>query len=162
MNRTVRRVLRDRGLPNPGPESVERWIGFAADEYGRVQRMKPENKYNRYRFPLVEMRLRKRDVFAYYRAHDLPIPPRSVCDACPANKPEHYRKMRLERPEEFAVVLDIDEKIRHVPEQIGLDQARELFISDQLKPIEVIAADEYVAQEQLGFSWFCEEGVCFL
>ncbi len=161
MERALTGWFAGRGIKREKKGTV-RWIGFAADEYARSQRIRWENEYNVARYPLIEMRLRKIDVYAYFKAHKLPMPPRSVCNFCPANKPEHYRAMRLERPAEYDVVVRVDETIRHIGEQIGLTEAERLFVNDQLEPVEDVAADGYEDKGQLGFSFFCDQGVCFV
>ncbi len=67
--------------PAPPAEKIEQWIGFTMDE---MQRMKPSRvQYIVNRFPLIEMRMTRRDCVKYLQELGLPLPPPSSCVGCP-------------------------------------------------------------------------------
>ena len=104
MDREIRRTLEDRfGISRKSSRLdegiVEKWIGFARDEIMRIKT--PPQKYIRFRYPLIEMKLKTVHVVKFFEENNLPIPPRSVCNACFANNVEYLREMHQDRPEDW-------------------------------------------------------------
>ena len=88
MDRAIRILLEEkwgisRKSKRVGVGSVVKWIGFS---YSEIERIKPpKQKYIVFRYPLIDLKETNADVLEYYRRNNLPIPPRSVCNACFAN-----------------------------------------------------------------------------
>jgi hypothetical protein len=160
MDREIRRILEERfGISRKsgriGTGIVEKWIGFAWDEQHRIKI--PPQKYVRFRYPLVEMRMKTADVVRFFDDNSLPIPPRSVCNACFANNLAHFREMHENRPEDWKQAVAADKAVRDW-KQIGVEN--EVFVSKSLIPLEELARRDFKADDGEDDDW-CQTGYCF-
>lgn len=164
MDRAVRRILEDRyGISRKskrlGHGTVEKWIGFSFDEVDRVK--PPSRKYIRFRYPLIEFGMNKSDVIDYYIDRGLPVPARSVCNACFANDLDTFEEMARERPDDFEQAVEVDEAVRDLT-QIGIED--EVYVSHAAEPLADLAEkdfdtsddDENLEQRS------CDSGYCFI
>lgn len=99
--------LKNRRLPEG---FVEQWIGFTMSEVERVK--PPRQKYINMVYPLIDLRMTNEDVVRWYSDRGLPMPPRSVCEACFANGVEFLYKMWRDRPASWEKVVRVDDSIR--------------------------------------------------
>ncbi len=187
MDRAVRRLLTarhgfsldTRRLPRG---CVEKWIGFALDEKSRVTNPDPRQKHIVYRYPLIEMSYTKECVENYFLENNLPIPPRSVCNACFANGLNTLKEMYYNRPEDWKQAVEVDNKIRNL-QAYGV--TKEVYVSKTLVPLEDLPKFDFDAllikkyidgdfdpdQETVFISdkidstddddWSCDSGYCF-
>lgn len=104
-------LRRERGIRK---EQVRSWIGFSADEWPRVHRMKQGEEYQagRIRFPLVELGLRRRDSIALVEAMGWPTPPRSACYMCPNQTDAEWRDLKYNHPAEFALAVQEEREMQ--------------------------------------------------
>ena len=104
-------LRRERGIRK---EDVRSWIGFSADEWPRVARMKQGEEYKagRIHFPLFDMNLRRQDSIALVEAMGWPTPPRSACWMCPNQTDAEWRDLKDNHPEEFAKAVETDREMR--------------------------------------------------
>lgn len=134
---------------------VEKWIGFSKDEEHRVS--EPKQKYVKFRYPLIELGMTKKDVTDYFYSIGETPPPRSVCNACFANDVNTFRQMKKERPQDFAQALAIDEIIRDLS---CIHVREEVYVSSTLLPLKDLiqeAKDTSDLEE-----WSCDSGYCFI
>lgn len=162
MDRVLRQLLHERfGISlvtrRPGIGIVEKWIGFAFDE---VYRMKPSSQqYINFAYPLIDLKLDRDAVNAYYTANGLPMPPRSVCNACFANGLETLREMHDNRPDDWQQAVRVDRAVRSLV-QIGVKEP--VFVSNTLLPLEQLAAQNFVlGDEKDQDNYSCDSGYCF-
>lgn len=164
MNRAVRIALEERlGISRKSSHLprgvVEKWIGFSASE---VHRIKPaEQRWACMRFPLVDMGYTNEKVIGYFLKHDLPMPPRSVCNGCFANDLEYFKDMHDHRPGDWAQALAVDEAIRDW-KSIGVNQP--VYITRCCKPLKELAACGFklddATQGKLDLGASCDSGYC--
>lgn len=92
----IRRKVRElAGLTrkrSPSFPVVESWIGISTDEIVRAKLS--FEAWQVKRFPLIEMRMSRRDCLAWLRRHDYPDPPKSACIGCPFHSDSLWRSMR--------------------------------------------------------------------
>jgi len=164
MDKEIRRILDNRyDIPrdatNLGHGIVEKWIGFGYDEVDRVK--PPSRKYIRFRYPLIEMEMSKQDVTDYYESNNLPIPDRSVCNACFANDLDTFEEMYEERPSDWEQAVKVDEAVRDLS-QIGVHD--EVYVSHAAKPLKVLADEDFDLNDQEGElqQRSCDSGYCFI
>ena len=160
MDREIREILEERfGISRKssriGEGIVEKWIGFAHDERHRIKT--PPQKYVHFCYPLIEMKMKTADVLRFFEENDLPIPPRSVCNACFANNVEYLKKMHDERPDDWKQAVAVDKAVRDW-QQIGVKD--EVYVSKSLLPLEELAAQNFGADEGEHDEW-CQTGYCF-
>lgn len=152
-----------------GKHIVKKMIGFSYDEQRRVDELKGTGRvYSFFSYPLIEMKMKKADVIAYFLKRGLALPQRSVCNACYANNTAHLKAMAEERPEDFKQAIMIDNEIRDLT-CIGVED--ECFVSWTLLPLEELAKDwdrgfklEQEARNKkdvLAVAADCQTGFCF-
>lgn len=126
--------LKSRNIPG----HVEKWIGFTWDEIQRSS--EPTQKYVRFRYPFIERKISKSDMPAWYMSHGLPLPPRSVCNACYGQGLDSLREMFLHRPGDWSQAVTVDDAVRH-----GLPGVKgEVFVSPTCLPLRVLAEQKFV------------------
>jgi hypothetical protein len=95
--------------------TVTQWIGISWDE---IQRIKPSRMaWSQHRWPLVELRMGRRDCLKWMKAHGYPEPPRSACIYCPFKSDKEWRKLRDEEPEEFNRAIKFEKDLQLVKEK---------------------------------------------
>ena len=145
---------------NIGKNIVCKWIGFSQDEWMRIKEAKQEYVY--FDYPLIDRKMTKADIAGYYLKHGVPLPPRSVCNACYANDVAHFKKMHDERPDEFwGEAVAVDEACRDL-RCVGATD--ECFVSSTLIPLRDLAGMGFVLPgavvEEADSK--CHSGHCFV
>lgn len=148
VNREIRRLLGERGIDFPKGVMVEQWLGMTTDELQRIKDNRRKYIFNRW--PLVEMRMKRRDCFPWMEERQYPRPPKSACIYCPYRSNEGFRMMRDEAPDDFEAACTFDEAIRLVL------PAGEAFVHRSMTPLRLVNLDH--ASDDL-FDNECE-GVC--
>lgn len=165
MDKEIRRLLWERyGIPinrkRLGNNIVEKWIGFTLSE---VERVKPSRtKYAYFRYPLIEMRMTNKDVIQFYNDNGLPIPMRSVCNACFANGLETFRDMFNNHKDDWEQAVNVDNSIRDLT-QVKIKSP--CFVSNTLISLEELADNEFDLsnfEKNLDEDYSCDSGYCFL
>lgn len=140
--------------------TVTQWIGISYDE---MQRMKlPQKKWTQHRWPLVELKMRRRDCIAWMKKNNYPEPPRSACYYCPFHDDTEWRRLRDEDPVHFQKAIEFDETIRReYKKSEGL--LMEVYIHSSCKPLSKVDFDSPEDKGQLNFDFKSEcEGMCGL
>lgn len=139
-----------------GSNAVRKWIGFSADEVHRIK--EPKQEYQYFEYPLIEMGWGEAEIVGCYLKHGIPRPPRSVCNACFANDVAHFHEMHLNRPEDWAQAVMVDEAIRDLT---CMGVTDECYVSWTLIPLRKLA--------EMGFPEIdgekvelCHSGHCFV
>jgi hypothetical protein len=132
----IRRKLRElvglTGKRSPTVPVVEQWIGISTDE---IVRAKPSfETWQVKRFPLIEMRMSRRDCLVWLRRHGYPEPPKSACIGCPFHDDARWRHMRDRDPDAWADAVEVDHAIRH-----GLRGIRgEVYLHRSVVPLDEV------------------------
>lgn len=89
-------------------------FGISLDELERMR--KPDVRYLRHEYPLVDRRMTRGDCKLWIERHGYNMPPRSACIGCPFHSNAEWREIRA-IPDEWADAIDFDEAIRngHAP-----------------------------------------------
>lgn len=109
----LQRKMRELVGLQPGQRSrgvmAEVMVGISTDEAGR---MKPaRDKWQRNRWPLIELGMSRQDCLAWMRRKGYPTPPKSSCIGCPYHSDAQWREIKAD-PEQWGDVLEIDAAIR--------------------------------------------------
>jgi hypothetical protein len=110
----LERAARLHGKVKRGQKNVTvtQWIGISWDE---IQRIKPSRvAWSQHRWPLVELRMGRRDCLKWMESHGYPKPPRSACVYCPFHSDNEWRRLRDEEPEEFARAIRFEKDLQAV------------------------------------------------
>jgi hypothetical protein len=157
IQREVRKLL---GLA-PGersklpPGSVEQWIGISYDEMQRMKRS--ELGYVENVFPLVDLRMKRRDCLQWMEERQYPRPPKSSCVFCPYRGDDQWRDMRDNAPEDWRRAVEFDAAIR-----AGFHGMQgEAFVHRQRVPLDKVDLSTAVERGQIEFGFLDEcEGIC--
>lgn len=168
MDREIRKWLHNRWGIRPnnskwlGKQTVEKWIGFTADEKDRAEGVKkyPHCRYVTCRFPLIEAGLTKTDVVNEFLKRDLPIPPRSMCVACPYHGLRSLKEMHDERPADWSRAVEVDDSVRDLT-QIGV--LSPCYVSQTLVPLKELAIRGFDLGDVVANDLHsCPSGSCFI
>ncbi len=126
--RVIRRELRRLGYGPARP--VVSYLGLTVDE---VQRMKPSDvQWQSIAWPLIDMGMSRHDCELWLARNGWPAAPKSACRMCPLRSDAAWRKMKLERPADFAAAVEVDRAIR-----TGLPGLKgDAYLHDSLVPLE--------------------------
>jgi hypothetical protein len=160
IRRQVRELLGARPKPNgvPGPvpvgRYVEQWVGISADERDRAESVAArEPLYTRSRFPLLELELARGHCEAINRAAGFETVAKSACIGCPFHTNRQWRRMRDERPEEFADAVEFDAAMRHGSARAnaqGQPLRGEMFLHRSRLPLDAAPLDRVTGHEWRG------------
>jgi hypothetical protein len=89
----------------------EQWIGFSADEIGRVSD-KYKVWYMKPRYPLIELGMDRGDCQAWLEGHGWGSTAKSACSFCPYRSNAEWRDLRDHHPADWGRALEIDAAIR--------------------------------------------------
>ncbi|MFZ3475281.1 hypothetical protein ACODT3_42755 [Streptomyces sp. 4.24] len=101
---------------------VEQWIGISLDEASRAVGMVNEVSYMRSEFPLLflpggagptHLGWTRKDCERYLDSQGFGSTPKSACIGCPYTSNARWRRLRDERPAEWAEAVAFDERIRN-------------------------------------------------
>jgi hypothetical protein len=129
------------------------WIGFSRDEQRRVSKamIHEDHRKGLTWLPLVEgIPTTRREAVQLVERMGWPTPPRSACWMCPNHSDHEWRKLREERPQEFASAVALESELRAVDPDIWLHRsAVPLGHVDFTRPADL-------------FSRPCDSGHCFV
>lgn len=154
VNKNIRQLY---GLqPRQRTPKTEVWIGITLDEVERIKDAKEVWKSNKY--PFVDKNYlpkyyTRQDCKDWLTLHGLPIPPKSACNFCPFQGDRRLREKKLNHPEEWEVIVEVD-KISRDSTQKGDKQ--KAYLHNSCQPIDKV----YLQEDQLNaFINECE-GYC--
>jgi hypothetical protein len=143
--------------------TVTQWIGISWDE---IQRIKPSRvAWSQHRWPLVELRIGRRDCLRWMEERGYPKPPRSACVYCPFHSDKEWRRLKDEEPEEFARAVKFEKDIQAV--KAKTERMRGVpFLHPSLVPLDQVDFRTDIERGQLSL-WLEEqsfgnecEGMC--
>lgn len=108
----IRKLQRQLGEVKRGEKEIRvvSWIGISLDE---ATRMKPaHDPWVENRWPLIELRMHRRDCLDWMQAHGYPTPPRSACVYCPFHNDHEWRRLRDEEPDAFAAAVEFERRLQ--------------------------------------------------
>lgn len=82
---------------------VNQWIGISSDEASRMKDSR--EPWIKHVFPLIEMRMTRKDCLDWMVKNNYPEPPRSACTYCPFHSDEEWLRVQSNKEEWDAVVL---------------------------------------------------------
>tara|TARA_E500000331_G_scaffold64755_1_gene59520 strand:- start:43 stop:867 length:825 start_codon:yes stop_codon:yes gene_type:complete len=146
-----------KGQRVPKDKSVKQWIGISTDE---ASRMKPSrDKWCENTFPLIDKQMSRRNCMTWFEKHySGRVLAKSACKGCPFNNDKRWRDMKLNQPNDFAEVVNFDEKIRKPSNHFN----KEFFIHSSRQPLSEVDLRNLEDKGQINmFENECE-GMCGL
>jgi hypothetical protein len=137
--------------------SCEVWIGISMDE---MQRMKDaRNKWQRNRWPLIEMGMSRRDCLKWMAERQYPTPPKSACIGCPYHSDAMWRDMRDNDPESWESAVEADKILRAGGTNQKMKHAQ--FMHRSLIPLAEVDLSTSAERGQVEFGFLQEcDGMC--
>jgi hypothetical protein len=137
------------------PGSITIWIGISMDE---AVRMKPAcDVWQVNRWPLIELRMTRKDCLGWLAARGYPKPGKSACTFCPFRDDAGWRDMKANDAKGFEQACEVDDLVRNNGHM--RKRRNELFVHRSLTPLrEVDLSDPAKDQGDL-FLNECE-GMC--
>jgi hypothetical protein len=136
---------------NRAGQPVEMWLGISLDEF---QRMKDSDvKYITHRWPLIDLRMTRKDCEAWLTKRGIEVPEKSACTFCPYHSTAEWRRIKA-TPSDWAEAVAVDQAIRQTRPPY------DLFVHPSRKPLEEV--DLRTAEEKGQLSLWDEEcsGIC--
>lgn len=127
-------------------------LGISIDEYQRMNTSRIA--WQTFEYPLIDLRLSRRDCQAIIAAAGLPLPRKSACWFCPYTRITDWRQMKERQPELFqrAVIFERDLQVK----QQGNGKPP-VFLTGQGRPLdEVLEGNQAI----MDFDDACESGFC--
>ena len=134
--------------------ACETLIGISTDEASRMR--DSAERWNRNRWPLIELGMSRNDCLGWMRRHGYPQPPKSSCIGCPFHSDHEWRRLRDSDPEAWADAVALDEVIRNPARGMRGEQ----YMHRKLLPLAEVdlSTDEELGQGNL-FENECQ-GMC--
>lgn len=121
----IRKFIQEKRNGKP----VELWLGISLDEF---QRMKSSDvKYITHRWPLIDMKMTRKDCVKWLESHNLEVPRKSACTFCPYHNTAEWRMIKA-TPEDWKEAVDVDRAIRKARPPY------DLFVHPSRKPLEEV------------------------
>lgn len=154
MGKEMRRILGYE--PRQRMPKVHVYLGISVDE---VERARPSRiGWQENRFPLLDLGWRRSDCLQYLQDKGVVTPPKSSCIGCPYHSNRYWLDMKNNRPEEWADVLEFDDRVRDLHLRATGKKPISLYVHRSGTPMRT--ADLQESQGDL-FANECD-GYCFL
>ena len=148
VNRKIRELL-GAAPPDfarvPKGARAEQWIGFSAEEIGRVNDRAPG--YLDVKFPLIDLGMDRKACQRWLTRHGWTSVAKSACIGCPYNGNRMWRDLRDNRPAEWADAVAFDRAIRNGHDH-GAAFVGEAFLHRSMMPLDQAPIDQVTAKER--------------
>lgn len=127
------------------------WLGISYDEVSRMK--EPRHPWQNFRYPLIDMKMRREDCLRWMKDHGYPQPPRSACVYCPYHSNKEWLHLKNNDPEGWNEAVRVDYALREVKaKSYGMRSVPYLHASRI--PLDQVDFGE--AQGELSFQNECE------
>lgn len=131
----VARKMRELGATKKEPGIIG--IGISRDEAQRAADSRIITQENE--FPLLDLKLNRRQCVEIIESAGLPHPPKSSCWFCPYKKMREWREMKQNNPEMFEKLCELDEKLNEKRTLLGKDR---VYLNQLLMPMRDAVTDD--------------------
>lgn len=140
----------DKYLKLCGHKKPTKGIGISMDEWYRIKD-DPQIEY-----PLVNLRMSRKDCIKLIQEEGLPTPPKSSCWFCPYHRLTAWKEMRQRQPELFWRAVEMEKELIERGKDIGRNNGYFTYFG---RPLDQVVGD------QLMFDFedsVCESGYCMV
>ena len=123
----------NRWLRSQGVKRCDTWIGISVDEAKRAK--KGRLKWNKNRYPLLEMGIRREDCIDYIARLGWPKPEHSACLVCPNQNDWQWMDLKANYPDDWQMAVEADELMR--------DENPNLFLHGSCEPLRHVTFGEW-------------------
>jgi hypothetical protein len=130
----VAKELRRMGATKDNPANVA--LGISIDEY---QRMRTSNiSYEVLDYPLIDLRLDRAACQQIIADAGLPPAPKSACYFCPFQSRAQWQRLRIDKPELFALSVALEQRMNERRAKLGKDA---VWMTSSAKPLDEAVVD---------------------
>lgn len=132
-------------------------LGISMDE---VQRMRKESGIPTQvlEYPLIDLRLNRRDCMRIIHEAGLPVPPKSSCWFCPFHKKSEWIEMRRTKPEMFQKAVELEKRIIEKRANRDTHHTDPAYLHQSARPLEQAVGNQLSLFEDEP----CDSGYCFV
>lgn len=116
--KVIGKWAKDHGATPDNPATVG--IGISLDEFHRANNRRPV-PHEQVVYPLLDLNLRRSDCERIIRKAGLPVPPKSSCFFCPFHRPQFFRDLRRQEPDEFEKACQLEDLLNQRRDELGKD-----------------------------------------
>ncbi len=131
-------------------------LGISMDE---IQRARTDSgiAHQTLEYPLLDLRMNRRDCAKVIQSVGLPVPPKSSCWFCPFHRKDEWTTMKREKPELFQRAVELEAMLNARRDAIGKDH---VYMHASLTPLSQAVGDQMVIEFPDDMP--CDTGYCFL
>lgn len=150
----IARYQKQRGATPASPCTTG--LGISMDE---IQRARTDSgiAWQLLEYPLLDLRMYRRDCMRVIERAGLPVPPKSSCWFCPFHRREEWQTMKRERPQLFAQAVELEHMLNERRATLGRDA---VYLHASLQPLEQAVGDQLVFEFPDDMP--CDTGYCFV
>lgn len=108
-------------------------------------------------YPLLDLRMNRRDCVKVIQDAGLPVPPKSSCWFCPFHRPSEWQDMKRTKPELFAQAVELENLLNERRAVLGRDR---VYMHASLTPLAQAVGDQAVFEFVDDMP--CDTGYCFI
>ena len=149
----IRKWQRQHGSSRENPAVCG--LGISMDE---IHRARTDSGFDDQTldYPLLDLRLNRRDCYKIIDEAGLPPTPKSACWFCPFHRREDWRKLKREHPDLFTKAVELERTLGDRRESLGKDR---MWLTASNRPIDQVVDDQLVLD--LDGPDGCDTGSCF-
>lgn len=151
----IGKYTKAHGATEADPATVA--IGISMDEIQRMHN-KSAIAWQTLEYPLIDLRLYRRDCMRLIADAGLPVPPKSSCWFCPFHRRDEWVTMKREQPEQFGRAVALEQMLNERRATLGRD---EIYLHASLQPLERAVGDQ-MAFDFSESDMPCDTGYCFI
>ena len=153
--KVIGKYTKQHGATEADPAVVA--IGISMDEIQRMHN-KSAIAWQTLEYPLIDLRLYRRDCMRLIADAGLPVPPKSSCWFCPFHRRDEWVTMKREQPELFGRAVALEQMLNERSATLGRD---EIYLHASLQPLERAVGDQ-MAFDFSESDMPCDTGYCFI
>jgi len=135
---------------------VTQWIGISMDEMSRAKY--PKDPWTQHRWPLLELKMKRKDCIQWMMDNKFPEPPRSACVYCPFHNDGEWLRLKNNDPVGWKEAVRFDKELRDKYSNVDESMQMEVFLHKDCKPLDEIEFKPG-RKDDYGFEAECE-GMC--
>ena len=132
-------------------------LGISVDE---LQRARTDSgiAWQLLEYPLLDLRLWRRDCVRIIEEAGLPVPQKSSCWFCPFHSRDEWKRLKREEPEQFQKAVELERLLNRRRLELGKD---DIYLHASAKPLEQAVGDQ-MAMDFPESDMPCDTGYCFV
>ena len=153
--KVIARHMKQQGATPAAPAVAA--LGISLDEWQRA-RTDSGIPWQVLEYPLLDLRMNRRDCMKVIEEAGLPVPPKSSCWFCPFHSRGEWTRLKREEPEQFQRAVELERLLNERRAKLGKDN---IYLHASAQPLEQAVGDQY-AFEFDDNDLPCDTGYCFL